>query len=94
MSKLAERVINSPTLPLRTAERIARDLIEDTQGEPRSTVTDILSLLQEFGGVALSADVTVPDLARINGELDRVWEQRRNSFFTGIGFRQVRTLKE
>jgi len=86
--------MNSPTLPLRTAERIARDLIEDTQGKPGSTVTDILSLLQEFGGVALSVDVTVPDLARINGELDRVWEQRRDSFFTGIGFRLVRTLKE
>jgi hypothetical protein len=91
LAKLAKRVMNSSILPLRIAEQIARDLVEDTQGKPGSTVTDVLSLLKEFGSIALSEDVAIPDLAGINSELDRVWQQRRDGFFTGIGAHLVRT---
>jgi hypothetical protein len=94
LSELADRIINSATLPLHTAERIAKDLIEDAQGKPGSTVASILSVLKEFGGIALSEEVTIPDLARINDELDRVLQQKRDGFFKSIGFHLVRTLKE
>jgi hypothetical protein len=94
LAKLADRVMNSTILPLGDAKRIARDLIEDTQGKPGPTVTDVLSLLQGFGGVALSEDVTLPDLPIINGELDHVWQHRRGNFFMDIGLRVVRTVKE
>lgn len=94
LSELAERLTTSQALPVDAAERIAVDLIEDPQGKPGATVQDIRSLLEEFGGVTLSGDISIPDLARINGELDHVWQQRRDSFFTGIGVRVVRTSKE
>ena len=94
LSQLAERLMALPALPVDAAERIAADLIEDPQGKPGATVQDIRSLLEEFGGVTLSNDINIPDLARINGELDRVWEQRREGFFTGIGTRVVRVRKE
>jgi hypothetical protein len=69
-------------------------LTEDPQGKPGSTVMDILSLVQKFGGVSLSDTPAIPDLARINSELDQVWRQKRDDFFNGIGFRAVRTQRE
>jgi hypothetical protein len=97
LSELADKIIVSPALPLHSAEWIARDLVQDTQGKPGSTVTDILTLLEKFGSVTLTEEVTIPDLAKINDELDRVWKQRRGSFFVssgGIGFYPVRVSKD
>jgi hypothetical protein len=94
LSELAESVISSRTLPRLISERIARNLTEDPQGKPGSTVMDILSLVQKFGGVSLSDTPAIPDLARINSELDQVWRQKRDDFFNGIGFRAARTQRE
>jgi hypothetical protein len=90
LSDLADFVVGSRVLPLPVAERIAEDIIEDSDGKPGATVGEILSALTKFGGVELSAEVTIPDLARINERLDAVWLQRRDSFFKGVGVRLVR----
>jgi hypothetical protein len=94
LSELADKIISSPVLPLDVAERIAGDVIGDPQGKPGSAVADILGLLQAGTGVRLSGNIAIADLERINGELDQVWVQKRDSFFTGIGFRLVRQRKE
>lgn len=60
---------------------------------PGATVEEILSLLREFGGVTLSNDAGISDLPRIQAEMDQVWNQRKGSFFEGIGFRSVRVPK-
>ena len=89
----ADRIISSPVLPVDVAERIATDLIEDPQGKHGATLKEILSLVQESTEVKISSDVRIPDLARIYSELVDVWKQRRDSFFSGIGVRLVRTLR-
>ncbi len=94
LSELADKVISSPVLPEDLAERIAEDVTNDPEGMPGVTVEEIKSLLQEQAGVKLTSDATIPDLARINAELNVVWKQKRDSFFNGIGFRIARIRKK
>jgi hypothetical protein len=74
------------------AERIATDVINDPQGKSRATVQEVLSLL-EICGAKLSGDIAIRDLARIEAELESVWKQKRDGFFTGIGMRLARTRR-
>lgn len=94
LSELAESVVNSAVLPKGAAELIVNDIIGDPHGKPGSKLTEIYSLLHQHGDVELSDQIVIPELERINNDLDRVWEQKRDSFFQGIGFRLVRTRKE
>jgi hypothetical protein len=94
LSDLADLIVASPVLPMDTAVRIAQDVIDDAQGKPGATVDEVLSLLRDFGDVTLSSDVSIPDLSRIQSEMDTVWQQKKGSFFQGIGFRLTRTRKE
>jgi hypothetical protein len=94
LSELADKIMDSPVLPLNVAERIAKDLIDDPQGKPVSTVKDILHLLREVGGVSLSSDVVIPDLPAIVSKLDNIWKLKRDRFFEGIGFQLIRQGKD
>jgi hypothetical protein len=70
------------------------DLINDPLGKPGVTFEEILSIVQGFGGVRLSPEAQIPDIETLNSALDAVWNQKKDSFFKGIGVRLVRTLKE
>ena len=93
LSELADKIMDSSILPLNVAERIAKDLIDDPQGKPGSTLKDIFYLLREVAGVKLSSDIMIPDLPVIVSKLDNVWNHKRDSFFEGIGFQLVRQRK-
>jgi len=93
LSELADRIISSAVVPADVAEWIATDLIKDPQGKPGATVTEILSLVQECAGVKASSDARIPDLEKINSELDDIWKQKQDSFFRGIGVRLARTRR-
>lgn len=94
LSDLADVINSSPLLPVDVAERIARDIIDDPHGKPDSTVEVILSLVEHFAGVKPSADVEIPEMARIESQLDEAFACKRDSFFEGIGFQTVRVRKE
>jgi hypothetical protein len=94
LSELADKVLISRLLPESIARRIAQDVISDPEGMPGSTVETIISLAQSHAGVKVAGDAAIADLERIHTELDNIWKQKRDSFFSGIGFKVLRTRKE
>jgi hypothetical protein len=94
LSDLADIINASPLLPVDVAERIAADIIDDPQGKPGCRIRDILSLVEQFAGVKLSAAIAIPELTHIQSQLDDSFARKRDSFFAGIGIRLVRERKE
>jgi hypothetical protein len=52
--------------------------IKTLKASPELPLKEILSLVRELTGTRISSDARIPDLAKVDNALDKVWEQRAN----------------
>ena len=93
LSTLADRIVDSKTVPEVAAVSVAQDLISDPQGLSACTVEDLLKMVTTETGIVFSAGAVAIGMDEVNSEMETLWNERRGSFLEGVGIRLARTLR-
>lgn len=94
MARVAERLAQADTLPVGALTETIADLFADPKGLSETTEDALLKEIESELGITISTDCPSPlDEVDIQ-ELESIWEERKESFFHGVGVQLVRTRKD
>lgn len=91
LATVAYKIMQAKEVPLNVACRTIEGLINDPLGLPGNTEEDILDMIAMELQVAAVDTPPIVVTDEIRTKMRVSWEQRKGSFFEGIGFRLTRT---
>ena len=94
LAKLADRIMESKSIPSSIARNVINDLLADPQGLPGISPERILSMIAEAKAITFTdALLTIID-NQLDREMHDGWEKQKGNFLNGRGILLVRTVRK